>query len=77
MTQDAQLTIVNSLCMTAALDIGTLIMQGKVPAEWDGHELRALVADKLKQAAERSVVIQQPRSKRAKEYRNSVIINNL
>jgi hypothetical protein len=75
--KDAQLTIVNKLCMTAALEIGTLIDEGKVPEEWDGHELRVLVADKLKDAASISVIVKDPRSQRAKDFRNTVLVKNL
>jgi len=46
------------------------IVIGTVPENWDGHELRALLADRLADAASISVIRKYPASKRAKDYRN-------
>lgn len=45
----------------------------KMPATWDGHELRQYIADKF---TELSVCGKLDR-KTAREYRNTVIVNNL
>jgi hypothetical protein len=42
------------------------------PEDWDGHELRQLISDAFKDAA----YIPMDR-KRMKEYKNTVIVNNL
>ena len=70
MTQDDQITLVNELCMRMALDIGTKINEGKIPKDWDGHELRVLIADKAAESAARSTLRKEPRGKRARAYRN-------
>ena len=77
MNEEGKLTFVNQLCMRIALDLGQQIMTGKIPEEWDGHELCALIADKAEDAASMSEVRKEPRKARAKDYRNTVIVNNL
>lgn len=47
----------------------------KMPENWDGHELRALLAAKF--AAEVSSTMQDKRSGRFKNYVNDVIVLNL
>lgn len=77
MTQDAQISLVNQLCVGLALDIGTLIDDGKIPADWDGHELRALIAEKAIANASISAIRREPRSARANAYRNHINITSL
>lgn len=43
----------------------------KMPDDWDGHELRQLIADKFEQET-----TDMPRS-RAKDYANTRLVNNL
>lgn len=43
-----------------------------MPAEWDGHELRAFIADDTnEQTAGSSLIRREPRSSRARAYRNA------
>ena len=47
-----------------------LISEGKVPEEFDGHELRVWLSDKFKDSARMSTLRQHPHSKRNKDFRN-------
>jgi hypothetical protein len=53
------------------------VTQGKIPDTWDGHELRALLAERHRQSASMSLVVRDHKSKRAKDFENTVIVNNL
>ncbi len=77
MNRDEQVTLVNELCMRMALDIATKIDAGEVPKEWDGHELRCLVADKANANASRSEILTHKRGLRARAYRNHIITTNI
>lgn len=68
---------VQELTRNIADEICNNITMGLVPKEWEGHELRVLLADKFDAAAKMSLVRRSPRSKRAKGYRNTVLVNNL
>ena len=53
---------------------------GKMPEEWDGHELRRYVADKFDESAMtvgRKGPYGKPYARRTRDYRNTVIVNNL
>ena len=47
------------------------IKAGKTPADWDGHELRQLLADKFAEATSKLV------PHRIRAYKNVVLVNNL
>ena len=49
------------------------IEQGRTPETWDGTELRQYIADKFTELS----VIRRMDRKRAREYRNEVIVRNL
>jgi hypothetical protein len=53
------------------------IRDGQVPENWDGHELRCWLADKFEDAASMSIIRKEPRSKAAKEYRNTIATTTL
>jgi hypothetical protein len=53
-------------------DVMTAIDEGKIPEEWDGHELRKFLADKFA-----GQVADAMKSTRLREYKNTVIVNNL
>ncbi len=44
----------------------------KMPTDWDGHELRQLIADKFRNQASRRIT-----GKRLKEFRNEVATRNI
>jgi len=72
MTRDEQMEFVASLTNSIQMEVCTHIMKGGVPEEWDGHELRQLLADKFAQAS----FIKMSR-KRKSAYSNAVLVNNL
>jgi hypothetical protein len=49
----------------------------KWPADWDGHELRVLIRDAFVSDARISVIDKEPRTKRARDYRNVITTENL
>lgn len=51
------------------------IIEGKVPLEWDGIELRQYVADRAADA--NTVLPRKDMRRRRMEYRKTVLINNL
>jgi len=53
------------------------IDEGKVPACWDGHELRVWLAEKVKADASVSAIRRHPHSARARDFRNDLLVNNL
>lgn len=52
-----------------------LIKHGKIPAEWDGHELRCFLAERFDDAASATVIRREKRSRRTREYHNYVLVN--
>jgi hypothetical protein len=77
MNKNDQISLVNELCMRMALDLGAKIIAGDVPNEWDGHELRALIADKAADSAARSLIRKAPMSARARLYRNTILTTSI
>jgi hypothetical protein len=51
------------------------IAADKMPEEWDGHELRAPLAEKF--AFEVSTLMRDKRSRRVRDYKNEVLVRNL
>lgn len=58
-------------------DIIAKIDGDKIPENWDGHEIRVWFADKMADDARCSLIRRFPRRKRARDYRNDVVVNNL
>ena len=50
---------------------------GQVPENWDGHELRCWLADTAFDAARPTIIRRSPRSKRAKDYKITLLSTNL
>ena len=73
MTTTEQAEFVNELAGNIAKSITDAIDAGKVPATWDGYELRQLLADR---AADASWALKENR-RRWREYKNTVLVNNL
>ena len=69
MTKREQVRIVRELTGSVFEEIRNKIKLGRVPAEWDGHELRCLVADKFEDAASGTTIRMSPRGKMAYNYR--------
>ena len=77
MTREDQESFVRDLCCSIANEVTKKIATGQIPEEWDGHELRVLLAEKFKDSATMSTIVKEPRRARARNYRNIVLTNNL
>lgn len=69
-----QRRFVKELCASIEKKILDNIKLGRIPAEWNGIELRELVADVADRSRAGSDIIGRAR---LRDYRNIVIINNL
>lgn len=74
MSRDEQYSFIGSVLSGLNLEIFQKIEAGKIPEEWDGHELRQYMVDKLH---ERFSMGGKMSPKRMKDYENSVMIENL
>ena len=77
MQRYAQKELVRDLVRCITDDICNKIVAGTIPKEWDGHELRCLLAEKFKDAAQGTEIQRRPNCGRARDYRNTVRVNNL
>lgn len=75
MNQEAKIAFIQNLTSSIAVELIKKVQDGRIPENWDGHELRELLADKF--TAERSEPLSNKRSARYKAYRNAVLTNNL
>jgi hypothetical protein len=66
--------IVTGLCNSIRDEINAKIDSGVIPADWDGHELRSILADKF--AREISTRMKTDR-KRKRKYNNDIVVNNI
>ena len=66
MTRVEQMLFVLNLCNGVAQSLTMMISREEIPEEWDGHELRELLADTF--ARERGEVLKDHRSLRYREY---------
>jgi hypothetical protein len=73
MKPEEQAEFVNELCKTIAHKIIAEIDKGKIPEYWDGIELRQLIADE----ANYMTRYLNDNKKRLREYRNTVLVNDL
>jgi hypothetical protein len=68
---------VHLACRSMAQDICKHIDEGRVPDEWDGHELRCLIAHRAEQWAAPTKIMRNPKCERAKEFHNTITITTL
>jgi hypothetical protein len=67
-----------NLTGSVAQDLVAKVEDGRIPSDWDGHELRQLLADKFAhEATGGRWELKDARTGRGREYRNTVIVNNL
>jgi len=60
----------------AGIIVQDMLLQFKdVPAEWDGHELRCWLQERFDSNASMSCIRRDPRSRRARSYRNTMLCN--
>ena len=71
MSPDDQKRIVHELCTSVESGLLATIDAGKVPAEWDGFELRQLTAERFDRCTGKMA------PKRKREYNNTVLVNDL
>lgn len=71
MTKQEQKKFVKELVGNVVGDILKAIAEGKIPADWDGIELRKLLADKFQHQTLRTT------RSRTRKYNNAVVVNNL
>lgn len=72
MNRNEQIRFVNDLTGSMARTIKNHIRTGRIPREWDGLELRQLIAEH----AQRNAYVDMGKA-RKREYNNTVIVNNL
>lgn len=77
MNKGEQKTFVRELADNIVKEICGHIDDGKVPEEWDGHELRVLLADAFDRSARMSLIRTEPRRGRSRDYHNTVRVRNL
>jgi len=74
MTKREKISFVRAITKSIANELIEKIKSGKVPAEWNGHQLRFLLADKFEH--ERTSLMRRDRKAR-KSYWSDVYNNNL
>ena len=77
MTREEQIRFIQDLCTNICGEVVKRVLAGKIPEEWDGQELRCLLADKFEDSASMSIIRREKRGRRKSEYRNTCTINNL
>lgn len=75
MTKTDQKRFVRELSLTIATEIIDQIRDGKIPDNWDGHQLRVLLARRHQASASMSTVLKDRRSKR--EFEQQCLERNL
>lgn len=73
LSKEEKAEFVEELVESVTRSIQALIASDKIPEDWDGHELRHFIADKFDFERMHRVMT----GKRLKDYRNTVILNNL
>jgi hypothetical protein len=74
MDKQQQIDFVKDLATNVANNVIRLIDADKIPENWNGVELRWMLADKFKDA---TMNTQRENKARYKAYKNDVIVNNL
>jgi len=73
MTKQEQINFIQELCNNGVASLVGLVEEGKIPENWDGIELRWLIAEKFSNCATKK----NNSNKRERDYNNVVIVNNL
>lgn len=74
MNRNQQKRFVKDLSSSITKSICDLIAAGKIPGNWDGHELRCYLALRHEQSAVMTQIRSNPHRKRARDYRNTVLM---
>ena len=73
MTKPEKRIFIRNLCNSIRDEVMEKVTTGAIPREWDGVELRVHLAEKFEKETYRDLI----KGKRLKDYRNTVIVNNL
>ena len=73
MTTNEQIQFVKELTKSITNELINDIKIGKIPPNWDGIELRQIIADKCKRTVLEGALV----GSRKREYNNIVLVNNL
>lgn len=73
MTKDEKITFIQRLTSAVATDLVDRVNAGDIPEDWDGHELREILARKFDR--ERSEVMSDKRSRRYRDYGRAILTN--
>lgn len=73
MTPKEQEAFIRELCD----NVRDSLLKRQYPETWDGHELRVLIAERFEQSARMSLIRREPQRKRARDYRNEVLVRAL
>jgi hypothetical protein len=76
MNRDQQEIFIKNLTSAIADELIEKIHSGSIPEQWDGIELREILAEKFSHET-RSDLLFKPRGKRWKDYQNTIIVNNI
>ena len=75
MTKAEKRAFIQNLTKSVADELKKKVSSGAIPENWDGHELRQLLADKF--AYEVSALFRGKKGPQFRAYRNTVLVNNL
>lgn len=75
MTKEKQVKFVNAVIDAVKKDIVEKIEKGEVPEDWDGIELRWYIRDKFSEVVWGEW--KNTKTKRYRDYKNAVLVNNL
>lgn len=73
MTKSEQKKFIKSMLKAISVELCDHVTAGKIPENWDGWELRLLIRD----AGLAQAMVREPRSKRERDYKNTVLVNGL
>jgi hypothetical protein len=73
MTKSEKKVFIRNVCASIRDELISKIDSGAIPEEWDGIELRQLLAEKADGETYPTMLTH----KRLKDYKNTVIVNNL
>lgn len=72
MNKHEQKRYIKEYAATFVKEMTALITAGKVPEEWDDHELRLWFSIKAADNAKASILRRMPRGKRARDFNNAL-----
>jgi len=77
MTRKEQSAFIRQLCRSIEKTVTENVKREPQTEAWDGHELRMLLLEHFRSAADISVIAREPKTSRAREYRNMITTTNV